>query len=99
MQNKARVEGSICNAHLVKEISSFASHYFEGHVPTRSRNVGRNDDVCVDEGEPNDGRISVFKSSGRSFGAQKSRNLSDMEYNATHYYILMNCRKVDPYIE
>ncbi|KAJ8761601.1 hypothetical protein K2173_004377 [Erythroxylum novogranatense] len=39
-----RVEGSICNAYLVEEGSTFCGHYFEPHVHTRARQVPRNDD-------------------------------------------------------
>ncbi|XP_057990575.1 uncharacterized protein LOC131172956 [Hevea brasiliensis] len=45
VKNKAKVEGSICNAYLVEEASSFCAHYFEPHVNTRHRKVPRNDDT------------------------------------------------------
>ncbi|KAJ8755630.1 hypothetical protein K2173_022225 [Erythroxylum novogranatense] len=44
VKNKARVEGSICNAYLVEEASTFCGYYFEPHVNTRARKVPRNDD-------------------------------------------------------
>nr|KAJ0190893.1 hypothetical protein LSAT_V11C800416210 [Lactuca sativa] len=44
VKNKARVEGSICNAFLVREASIFCYYYFEPHVYTRNRKVPRNDD-------------------------------------------------------
>ena len=47
VRNKAKVEGSICNAYLVEEASSFCSYYFEDHVNTKHRNVPRNDDGRV----------------------------------------------------
>ena len=46
MKNKARVEGSICNAYLVEATSLFCSYYFEEHVHTRNKGVPRNNDVC-----------------------------------------------------
>ena len=46
---------------------------------------GEIEHVCVDKGEPNDGRISIFKSIDHPFGRQKSRDLNDVEYNAAHY--------------
>ncbi|KAJ8773690.1 hypothetical protein K2173_006340 [Erythroxylum novogranatense] len=39
VKNKARVEGSICNAYLVEEASTFCGYYFEPHVNTRARKV------------------------------------------------------------
>ncbi|GKD63878.1 transposon-like protein, partial [Tanacetum coccineum] len=44
VKNKARVESSICEAYIMEEISNFCTHYFESHVETNSRRVGRNDD-------------------------------------------------------
>ncbi|XP_021603863.1 uncharacterized protein LOC110608886 [Manihot esculenta] len=42
VKNKARVEGSICNAYLVEEVGAFSAHCFEAHVMTRHRKVPRN---------------------------------------------------------
>ena len=36
MGNKARVEGSICNAYLAEEISNFCSQYFRSEIDTNS---------------------------------------------------------------
>ncbi|KAH6783195.1 hypothetical protein C2S52_008154 [Perilla frutescens var. hirtella] len=67
--NKARVEGSICNAYLVQEASSFCSFYFEDHVSTRHRSVPRNyDDGFEMPHEDNAEALSIFKQSGRPFG-------------------------------
>jgi hypothetical protein len=44
VKNKARVESSIVEAYIMEEISNFCSHYFEPHVQTNSKRVGRNDD-------------------------------------------------------
>lgn len=40
--NKARVEGSICNAYLMEEISNFCSLYFENDVDTKASDLGLN---------------------------------------------------------
>ena len=55
MKNKAKVEGSIYNAYLVEEASSFCAHYFEPYVNTRHRKVPHNDDGggVVEEHEEN----------------------------------------------
>nr|GMD40855.1 uncharacterized protein LOC111894883 [Ipomoea batatas] len=95
VKNKAKVEGSICNAYLVREASIFCSHYFEPHVYTRSRKVPRNDDGGVHEDEEN---LSIFKYPGRLYGRCKARRLTDAEYLAAHTYILLNCEEVQPYI-
>ena len=42
--NKAQVEGSICEAYLIDEITNFASYYFGDDVQTIWNRVPRNDD-------------------------------------------------------
>ena len=44
MKNKAQVEGSICEAYILKEISNFCSYYFETYVQSKRTRVGQNDD-------------------------------------------------------
>ena len=62
MRNKAKVEGSICNAYLVEETSSFCAHYFEPYVNTRHRRVPRNLIVVDrDETQEHEGMLSIFK--------------------------------------
>ena len=95
--NKARVEGSICNAYLVEEVSNFCSHYFELHVHTGQWNVPRNDDGRV--AVPIEGNLSIFTYPGRSYGTVKRRLIEGGELRATQTYILLNCDEVTPYIE
>ena len=97
MKNKARVEGSICNAYLVEEASLFCSYYFEEHVHTWHRRVPRNNGVCGENWEENEETLSILKYLGRAFGQATSRQLSLEEFHATHAYILLNCSEVDPY--
>ena len=86
MKNKARVEGSICNAYLVEEASLFCSYYFEEHVHTMHRRVPRNNDVCGENWEENEETLSIFKYPGRAFGQATSRQLSLEEFHASHAY-------------
>ena len=99
MRNKAKVEGSICNAYLVEEASAFCAHYFEPHVPTRHRKVPRNLDFQTNEHGEFDGNLSIFIHPGRSMGRGRSRFMDEEEYRAAHKYILLNCSEVQPYIE
>ena len=100
VSNKAKVEGSICNAYLVEEASSFCAHYFQPHVHTRHRKIPRNDDSGGGHGEEHEGMISIFRNSGRSYGRERSRFfLDDKEYHAARTYILLNCEEIKPYIE
>ncbi|KAL6572933.1 hypothetical protein OROHE_002409 [Orobanche hederae] len=94
VKNKNRVEGSIANAYLMEEASSFCSYYFEEHVGTKARNVPRNEDVDEDDRED---IISLFRQSSRAFGKKKTRYLTDNEYNAARAYVLLNCDEVSPF--
>ncbi|KAG8363436.1 hypothetical protein BUALT_Bualt19G0022400 [Buddleja alternifolia] len=64
VKNKARVEGSIVEAYLIEETSTFCSHFFAPNVETRSRTIGRNDNINQVE---HVNRLSVFNSNCRPF--------------------------------
>ncbi|XP_043816628.1 uncharacterized protein LOC110624237 [Manihot esculenta] len=98
VKNKARVEGSICNAYLVEEASAFSAHYFEAHVMTRHRKVPRNlHEFVSDDDIP--GKLSIFKCTGRTIGKGKSRYMTEDEIQAAQTYILLNCPEVKTYID
>ena len=62
VKNKEHVEASICEAYIVKEISTFISYYFEPHLRRRINRVPRHDDG----GEvPLSENLSIFSNPGR----------------------------------
>jgi hypothetical protein len=67
VKNKARVEGSICASYLHRETSHFCSHYFN-HLMLTPKST-RNE--VIDECERSMWILSVFRPSGRPFGAQR----------------------------
>jgi hypothetical protein len=90
VKNKARVEGSICQAYLAKEFAQFSSFYFP-----REQEDGQEIDGPEDC-EPLD-TISVFrKKEGRPYGRCTSRDLTDQEIRVAHLHILLNCDEVKP---
>ncbi|XP_065871961.1 uncharacterized protein [Euphorbia lathyris] len=98
VKNKARVEGSICNAYLVEESSNFCSYYFEPQVYTRHRKVPRNDDGG-DTNDADKSNLMIFSYNGRYSGLARSRWLDEKEHASIHSYILLNCPQVTPYVE
>ncbi|XP_021719113.1 uncharacterized protein LOC110686833 [Chenopodium quinoa] len=92
--SKARVEGSICKAYLAEEISNFCSYYFQPHVDTKSRDLGRNvvDDDDLDSTIP---KLFQF-SKGRGKGVQ-TRFLGSKEFKHAHHYVLSNCGVLGEY--
>ncbi|KAJ7968830.1 Transposon, En/Spm-like protein [Quillaja saponaria] len=94
-RNKACVEGSICEAYCLEEISNFCAMYFKSNVPTKLNRVPRQDDGgnmdC-------NGRLSVFCQSGRAFGFHKIRPLTDIQLQSANIYVLLNTIEIEPYV-
>ena len=89
--NKARVEGSICNAYLTEEISNFCSNYFQHPIDTKTRDLGRNVNVDVECNSYNNDVPELFTvDTGRVPSRVKSRYLDDKELNSAHFFVLSN---------
>ncbi|XP_078152644.1 uncharacterized protein LOC144547837 [Carex rostrata] len=89
--NKARVEGSIVEATIVKEISTTSRCYFE--------------DLTIKDPKGNEkcntsrGFLSIFDKTGHHIGRENRRTLTDDEYKAAHTYVLLNCPEIcDKYL-
>ena len=97
VKNKARPEGSICEAYLALETTHFCSYYFEPHVQYSTSRVGRNEDDLEDDTiQP---ILSIFNLPGRLSGSHNRRYLNDKEYDAARLCILLNYSEVRSYIE
>ncbi|XP_038713444.1 uncharacterized protein LOC120007316 [Tripterygium wilfordii] len=97
VKNKARVEGSICEAYIVEETSTFASYYFEPHVSSRRTRVPRNDDWGTSNQEVP--IISIFNQPGHLVGVAGKRYLIDKKYNVAILYLFLNCDIVQPFMD
>jgi len=60
------VEGSICEAYLVAETSTFSSFYYPDHVETRRTRIPRN--LEVGKGCSHAPSISILNYPGREIG-------------------------------
>ena len=94
VHNKARIEGSIYEAYLIEETSTFDSYYFVPNVPSRRIRVARNDDG----GDSSYPQIFVFNYPGRAIRAMKIKWMDAKEFEAAKLYVLNNL-EVEPYIE
>ena len=75
--NKAKVEGFICEAYLIDEITNFAFHYFGDDVQTIWNQVPRNDDGGL---KNLDGHLSIFSYPGKKLSKRfYRRQLSHAE--------------------
>ena len=91
------MEGSICEAYLVKETSTFASYYYPPDVPSRRTRVPRNDDGG--EGSASNPPLSIFNYTGRPSGKRISSTLEEKEMEAAKLYVLLNCPEVEPFMK
>ena len=86
----------MCNQYLTEEASHFVSHYFEPEVRCRYRDLPMHDDG----GENNDrsGVLPIFTHPVRFHGRGKTKLLDDEDLKIAHWYVLMNCPEVEPYL-
>jgi ribosomal protein L32 len=90
--NKAKVEGSIYEAYLIDEITSFASYYFGDDVLTIWNRVPRNDNSGL---KSLDGQLSIFSYSGKKLSRRSyRRQLSHAQMKIAHNYICFNCEEL-----
>ncbi|KAI0516679.1 hypothetical protein KFK09_009356 [Dendrobium nobile] len=92
VKNKARPEGSICEAYLSQETTHFCSYYFEPHVRSTRTKMGRNMDFDVEE--QSHATLTVFRRQGKPNGKCVERYLNDLEINTANLYVLLNCEEV-----
>ena len=91
------VEASICEAYIVKEISTFISYYFEPYLRTKINHVSRHNNG----GEvPSSGNLSIFSNLGQLTPkkAVRGRYLLEIEFRQAHNYVLFNCDELRPFI-
>ncbi|XP_074560566.1 uncharacterized protein LOC141816719 [Curcuma longa] len=91
VRNKARPEGSIAEGYIVNEALTFSSLYMS-QIETRFTRPERNKDV-----QPVICNLSVFSQQARVFGNQHNQKLPATLHKKAHWYILNNCKEVDPY--
>ncbi|PKU73812.1 hypothetical protein MA16_Dca011958 [Dendrobium catenatum] len=97
VKDKARPEGSICEAYLSQKITHFCSYYFESHIRSTRTKIGHNMDFDIEE--QSYAALSVFRRQGKPSDKCVERFLNDLEINTSNLYILLNCVEVDPILE
>ena len=93
VSNRAHPEGSIAEACVMKECSTFCSMYLHG-IETRFNRQERNFDG---ERQPLD-RFSVFSTSFRAFGHRDDLMLTQDQYDSLSWYVLNNCEELQEYL-
>ncbi|XP_021743330.1 uncharacterized protein LOC110709416 isoform X2 [Chenopodium quinoa] len=93
IRNKARPEGSIAKGYILEECLFFCSKYLH-NVETKSNQQERNSDSVSDDYEG----LSIFAPSGVSLGKEKSKCLTQEEWEKARDYVLKNCDEVQPFL-
>jgi hypothetical protein len=88
--NKARVEGSIVEATLIKELALYCSSYYS-----------KGDKNLHDDRENNNitQTLLVFDKVGRPLGRGRPRILDENEYKTAHNYVLFNSPEIKTFLE
>ncbi|XP_052620614.1 uncharacterized protein LOC111890162 isoform X1 [Lactuca sativa] len=100
IKNHAKVEGSIVEAYMIGEISTFCSQYFLPTIETRLNRESRNFAPDIPSYTMVDSRLSIFKVPSRRLFEKSGqrRPLTDDEMRIAHNYILINCVEVLPFL-
>lgn len=100
VRNKARVEGSIVESYLVKELATYCSLYFDPQIQTRHNQEPRNYAPDIPSSSGSDTRLNIFKHPCRRLFEKggKPRALTDEELHKVHTYILFNCEEIHPFV-
>ena len=92
VSNRARPEGSIAEAYILKECTNNWSLYIDG-IETVHNQRERNEDL----GESSEGLI-VFSQTARPTGGRRNDgNLSHTLLDTAHWYLLYNSPELEPY--
>ena len=84
--NKARVEASICEAKLIKEVADYCSIYFS---ESQTDSMVQEDNMTIE-------RPLVFDKVACPLGRGKARILDETEYKLAHNYVLFNSPEIEP---
>lgn len=93
VSNRAHPEGSIAEAYIMKECSTFCSMYLNG-IETRFNREERNYDGERQFAD----RYSIFSSRFRAFGHKNDVILTQDQYNSLCWYVLNNCEELQGFL-
>ena len=89
VSNRARPEGSIAEAYIVKECITFCSMYLDGERPERNE----------DYGERREG-YTVFAETARPIGlVTRDGEMSQELRDIAHWFVLFNSPEIKMYLE
>ncbi|XP_076885340.1 uncharacterized protein LOC143534832 [Bidens hawaiensis] len=101
IRNKSQVEGCIMREHLVNEVATYCSLYFDPTIETRHNREPRNFAPQHHSFLSGGSQLSVFNVPSRRLyqkgGTRRRMSVKDLK--KAHTYVLLNCAEVYPYID
>jgi Domain of unknown function (DUF4218) len=91
--NKTCVEGSIIQASLLKEITTYCSSYFAENFTSK---ISNRDKHRFQEDDHISMRLSIFDKFGIAIGRGTRGTLNEDDYVTAHNYVLFNCPESQP---
>ncbi|XP_047257600.1 uncharacterized protein LOC124889667 [Capsicum annuum] len=95
IKQQHRIEGSMYEAYIAREMANFCSYYFASDVQCSRSRPNHHDDGGVVAREP----LSIFNQPGEGSKNRTRRHLSSMEFKSASIHVLLNCPQVKPFLE
>ena len=93
--NKCKIEASIAEAALNKEVSNFTTKYYDVNITTRHNPILR-----FNAANPEDvPKLGIFIGLGGKSSGTKRHKITNPEWGLIHSYVLKSMNEVKPYIE
>ena len=93
--NKCKIEASIAEATLNKEVANFTTKYYDENIPTRHNPV-----LHYNAANPEDvPKLSIFIGLGGKSSGTKKVTIKNPEWDLIHSYVLNSMEEVKSYIE
>jgi hypothetical protein len=91
-RNKCKIEASIAEAYILKEVSNFTTTYYGDNLPSVHNPPPR-----CNAGE-NESNLSLFRGQLGSASGSIAKTLTPKEWRSITLYVLNNLDEVEPYM-
>jgi hypothetical protein len=93
--NKCKIEASIAESTLNKEVANFTTKYYDENIPTRHNPILRYNATNPEDAP----KLSIFIGLGGKSSGTKKVTIKNPEWDLIHSYVLQSMEEVKPYIE
>lgn len=93
--NKCKIEASIAEATINKEVSVFTTKYYDENIPTRHNPILRYNAASLEDVP----KLGIFKGLGGKSSGTKRHKIGDPDWGLIHSYVLKSMNEVEPYLK